>query len=70
MVINMRFEKRVLDNGLTVLFEKRDVEVTTVMLGVRYGAGYDSVEEKGMAHFIEHLCFKGTDKRNVRETSI
>ncbi len=63
----MKFQKRVLNNGLTVLFEKRDVDVTTVMLGVRYGSAYDSVEDKGMAHFIEHLCFKGTDKRNVRE---
>jgi predicted Zn-dependent peptidase len=63
----MKFQKKILDNGLTVLFEKRDVDVTTVMLGVRYGSGYDSVEEKGTAHFIEHLCFKGTEKRNVRE---
>ena len=37
------------------------------MIGVRYGSGYDCVEEKGMAHFIEHLCFKGTGKRSVRE---
>ncbi|NPE27205.1 insulinase family protein [Methanococcoides sp. SA1] len=63
----MKFQKKVLDNGLTVLFEKRDVDVTIVMLGVRYGSGYDSVEEKGMAHFIEHLCFKGTEKRNTKE---
>ncbi len=63
----MKFQKKVLDNGLTVLFEKRDIDVTTVMLGVRYGSAYDSIEEKGMAHFIEHLCFKGTKKRNVKE---
>jgi len=63
----MRFQKKVLANGLTVLFEKRDVDVTTVMLGVKYGSGYDSVEEKGTAHFIEHLCFKGTKKRNAKE---
>lgn len=62
-----RFHKTKLRNGLTVLFEKRDVSVTTVMLGVKYGAAYDSIEEKGAAHFIEHLCFKGTEKRNVRE---
>jgi len=65
----MKFQKKVLANGLTVLFEKRDVDVTTVMLGVRYGSGYDSVEEKGMAHFIEHLCFKGTEKRSALDIS-
>jgi len=63
----MKFQKKVLENGLTVLFERRDVDVTTVMLGVRYGSAYDSIEEKGMAHFIEHLCFKGTEKRSVKE---
>ena len=63
----MKFQKKILENGLTVLFEKRDVDVTTVMLAVKYGSAYDSIEEKGMAHFIEHLCFKGTEKRDVRQ---
>ena len=61
------FKKKVLKNGLTLLFEKRDVPVTTVMLAAKYGSAYESVEEKGMAHFIEHLCFKGTKKRNVKQ---
>ena len=39
------------------------------MLGFWFGAGCDSVEEKGSAHFIEHLCFKGTEKRGVREVA-
>ena len=63
----MKFSKKVLANGLTVLHEERDVPVTTVMLAVKYGSAYESVEEKGMAHFMEHLCFKGTEKRTVKE---
>jgi predicted Zn-dependent peptidase len=63
----MEFKKKFLANGLTVLHEKRDVPVTTVMLATKYGAAYESMEEKGIAHFIEHLCFKGTDKRNVKQ---
>jgi len=63
----MKFNKKVLKNGLTVLHEKRDVPVTTVMLATKFGAAYESVEEKGIAHFMEHLCFKGTEKRSVRE---
>lgn len=63
----VEFKKKVLDNGLTVLFERRDVPVTTVMLAVKYGSGYETMEEKGMAHFIEHLCFKGTKKRSAVE---
>jgi predicted Zn-dependent peptidase len=63
----MEFKKKVLANGLTVLFEKRDVSVTTVMLAVKYGSGHDLIEDKGMAHFMEHLCFKGTEKRTVKQ---
>jgi len=63
----MKFNKKVLANGLTVLHEKRDVSVTTVMLGAKFGAAYETSEEKGIAHFMEHLCFKGTEKRNVKQ---
>ena len=63
----MEFKKKVLSNGLTIIHEKRDVPVTTVMLAVKYGAAYESEEEKGIAHFMEHLCFKGTEKRSVND---
>jgi len=63
----MEFQKKVLDNGLTVLFEKRDVPVTTVMLAAKFGSAHEAAEEKGMAHFMEHLCFKGTKKRTTHE---
>lgn len=62
-----KFNKIVLDNGLVILHEKRDVDVTTLMLGVGFGAVYETEEEKGISHFIEHLCFKGTEKRTTRE---
>ena len=65
--IMVAFNKKVLSNGLTVIHEKRDVPVTTVMMAVRYGAMFETKEEKGIAHFMEHLCFKGTDKRNAHE---
>tara|TARA_Y100000310_G_scaffold342735_1_gene447153 strand:+ start:1577 stop:2788 length:1212 start_codon:yes stop_codon:yes gene_type:complete len=63
----MKLNKKVLKNGLTILHEKRDVPVTTVMLGVKYGSVYEDEKEKGIAHFIEHLCFKGTEKRTARQ---
>jgi len=63
----MKFYKKILKNGMTVLFEQREVPVTTVMLAARYGSAYESEKEKGMAHFIEHLCFKGTEKRSAKE---
>ncbi|MFA5061182.1 MAG: pitrilysin family protein [Candidatus Pacearchaeota archaeon] len=63
----MKFEKKVLPNGLTILHEKRDVPVTTVMLAVKYGSAFETEPEKGIAHFIEHMCFKGTEKRTTHQ---
>ncbi|MEI6058813.1 MAG: pitrilysin family protein [archaeon] len=63
----MNFTKKKLENGLTVLFEKRDVPVTTVMLATKFGSIHETAEDKGIAHFIEHLCFKGTKKRTTRQ---
>ncbi len=63
----MEFNKKILDNGLVILHEKRDVPVTTVMLATRYGSANETEEEKGMAHFMEHLCFKGTEKRSAEQ---
>ncbi|MDH3353515.1 MAG: insulinase family protein [Nanoarchaeota archaeon] len=63
----MKFQKKKLKNGLTILFEQRDVPVTTVMLAAKYGSAYETHEEKGIAHFMEHLCFKGTEKRTVKQ---
>ncbi|MCH7850639.1 MAG: insulinase family protein [Nanoarchaeota archaeon] len=65
----MEFNKKVMSSGLTVLHEKRDVQVTTVMLAAKYGAAYETAEEKGISHFMEHLCFKGTPTRTTREIS-
>lgn len=65
----MKFKKKVLSNGLTILHEKRDVPVTTIVLAAKHGAAYEKKEEKGMSHFMEHLCFKGTSKRNARQIS-
>ncbi len=61
------FSKKKLKNGFTIIHEKRDVPVTTVMLGTRFGSAYEKLEDKGVAHFIEHLCFKGTEKRTVKQ---
>lgn len=61
-------KKTVFPNGLTVVTERMPY-VRSVSLGVWIGAGSrtDSVERMGLAHFIEHMLFKGTEKRSVFE---
>lgn len=64
-----KFYRKKLKNGMTVIFEKRETDVVSIAFAVRYGAINESVKEKGIAHFIEHLLYKGTPKRNSRQIS-
>jgi predicted Zn-dependent peptidase len=63
------FYRKVLKNGMTVLFEKRDVPVVSVAFSVRCGGINESLEEKGISHYIEHMLYKGTKKRNAKQIS-
>ena len=56
-----------LDNGLRVVYAPSPTN--TVYLGLALDAGTrdETDEESGMAHFAEHLSFKGTDRRTSRQ---
>lgn len=52
-----------LDNGLTVyLWEDHDQPDVTGYVAVRAGAIDEPKEYTGLAHYLEHMLFKGTDK--------
>ena len=55
------YEKRVLPNGVTLALERVD-GVRSVSMGVwiRAGSRCELDGERGAAHFIEHMLFKGT----------
>jgi len=57
-----------LANGLTVVSHARP-EVETVSLGLWVGAGSRSegLTEHGVAHFLEHMAFKGTERRSAQD---
>ena len=56
-----------LDNGLRVVYASSPTN--TVYLGLALDAGTrdETDEESGMAHFAEHLSFKGTSRRTSRQ---
>jgi len=58
---------RKLSNGMKVFMEKRDLPVVVVSIINKFGAIYEKEEEKGFAHFIEHLLFTGTKTRSQEE---
>jgi predicted Zn-dependent peptidase len=59
------FKKFTLENGLTVVVE-RHTRVRSVSIGawVRIGSRFESVREAGLSHFVEHMLFKGTERRS------
>lgn len=63
------FKKKVLSNGFTILFEKRDVPVVSVSISTRCGGINEDLKEKGISHFIEHMLYKGTSKRSSLDIS-
>ena len=61
------FRKKKLKNGVTILFEKRDVPVVSVAFAFKQGGVNEVEEEKGISHFIEHLLYKGTSNRDCKK---
>ncbi|WP_107670761.1 pitrilysin family protein [Cyanothece sp. BG0011] len=49
-----------LDNGLTIIAEQMPVEAVNLNVWLRVGSALESNEINGMAHFLEHMVFKGT----------
>lgn len=62
-----KFYRKVLKNGMTILFEKRANPVVSVAFAVRCGGINEASHEKGISHFIEHLLYKGTPKRSSKK---
>lgn len=60
----MNFQKIKFDNGLRLIVVPREGSLTTtVAVLVSAGSKYESKETNGLSHFLEHMCFKGTEKR-------
>ena len=51
-----------LANGLTIVVEQMPVEAVNLSLWVKVGSAVESDGINGMAHFLEHMIFKGTQK--------
>ena len=67
-MIPIEYKKLVLGNGATIVAE-RHTHVRSVAIGVwvKVGSSYDPPSQSGISHFIEHMVFKGTEKRSALE---
>ncbi|HXX13577.1 MAG TPA: pitrilysin family protein [Candidatus Eremiobacteraceae bacterium] len=67
MVSNVRdIHRHALPNGLVVITETmQNVRSVSVGIWVRNGSRREVPSENGMAHFLEHMVFKGTERRSA-----
>lgn len=52
-------------NGLRLVYLHKDTVVGHFGVNVLAGSRYEQAHEEGLAHFIEHSIFKGTEKRRA-----
>lgn len=58
----------ILENGLRIVTDTiPSVQTAALGLWVDAGARHEQVQENGIAHFLEHMAFKGTDTRSAKE---
>ena len=64
------FKQHTLSNGLTVLAEvNEDAHTAAVGFFVKTGARDETPELMGVSHFLEHMMFKGTDRRSAEDVN-
>lgn len=66
----MQITQTTLRNGLRVITSERP-QSETVSLGiwVNTGSAYETKDINGISHFVEHMVFKGTEKRSCLQIS-
>ena len=61
----MQYNIHTLSNGLRIILEPSSSKVAYCGFAVDAGTRDEAENEQGMAHFVEHLIFKGTRKRKA-----
>lgn len=57
------YTTHILDNGFRIIHQKQESPISYCGVIVNVGSRDEKEHEFGMAHFIEHMLFKGTSKR-------
>ncbi len=56
-----------LANGLTIVSHQMPVESISVGAWIKVGSRNETSSEHGIAHFLEHMAFKGTKNRTAKQ---
>jgi len=67
---SLNYEITMLENGIRVITETvNHVQFMSMGFWVGVGSRYENEQQWGITHFIEHMLFKGTDKRTAEQIS-
>ena len=61
----MGYQTVTLPNGIRIIHEQNPINVAYCGYAIDAGTRDEQADEQGMAHFVEHLIFKGTRKRHA-----
>ena len=59
------YNKAVLKNGIRLIHKEKQGEIAHLVLMVETGTRDEMAHENGLAHFVEHTIFKGTQSRKA-----
>ncbi len=60
-----------LENGLRIIFEEgKNSKTCGVEIWTASGSSYETPETAGISHFIEHMIFKGSEKRSALDIAV
>ena len=67
-MVDVKINRTVLPSGLTVISEQiPSVRSVSIGVWVKTGTRFETPEKNGIAHFLEHMMFKGTPRRTPLE---
>lgn len=64
----MPYHEQKLSNGIMVYWDPmKESRAASIGVWVKAGSRFETQEEGGVTHFLEHMCFKGTNTRSAQE---
>ena len=64
-MLENKYTEAVLPNGIRIIHKEKQGEIAHLVLMVETGTRDEQAHENGLAHFVEHTIFKGTQNRKA-----
>ena len=64
-MLENKYNESVLPNGIRLIHKQKQGEIAHLVLMVETGTRDEQAQENGLAHFVEHTIFKGTQNRKA-----